>query len=673
MDDDGDMRDMCGMEKKMKGHVAEEMWWYENVMVTVEDARLIYMEYDLKNVGGSVFGILKNLLVEVAVLSHCVEFLQVACRMEEELDLSYVDREDIYDDVVGVDFNIIAMIRQQLQITTSLGTLTMLCIVGYALSILNKYCSDSSSVMNYLPDRDRRREQLMSYFVHTNRCHDIIRMSPEAFINLCERLRSTELVNDTIRSTVEQQVAQFLHIIGHNVKNRSVAFFFHRSGSTVSKQFHNVLDAILTLEAEFLIQPSGNEDCLGAIDGTHVRVKVPRCDAPRFRGRKDWPTHNVFAACDFDMKFTYVLAGWEGTASDSRILKNALDRDDPLVIPQGKCYLGDAGFMLKTTVLTPYRGVRYHLKEYTRRGSQNARELFNHRHSSLRNVIERTFRVLKKRFPIIASGTEPHYGLDTMTYIILACCILHNFLRGVDNDDSLLNEVDNELNEREEHNVSSSQVREDDHRIGSGIRDSIAEHMWRDYQNLFKMNRGKAPGIESSAPTREFMKWTEDMDARLLHSMIEESRIGNRVDGSWTSQAYSNIVDHLHSFGYVSITKNNVKNRQKVLKDKWREVHDLFSGFSGFAWNPVNMTFHAEDEVWMDLIQSRPTAAKWRVNSIKHYNLMVELWATDRATGSGVRTARQARRQRVGPRVSVDLNQNIEYIPEQPEWSCKWH
>ncbi|XP_052732389.1 uncharacterized protein LOC128196196 [Vigna angularis] len=183
------------------------------------------------------------------------------------------------------------------------------------------------------------------------------------------------------------------------------------------------------------------------------------------------------------MKFTYVLAGWEGTASDSRILKNALDRDDPLVIPEGKYYLGDAGFMLKSTVLTPYRGVRYHLKEFTRKGPQNARELFNHRHSSLRNVIERTFGVVKKRFPIIASGTEPHYGLETMTDIILACCILHNFLRGVDNDDSLLDEVDNELNEREDHNVSSSQVREDDHRIGSSIKDCIADHMWRDYQN----------------------------------------------------------------------------------------------------------------------------------------------------------------------------------------------
>ena len=51
-------------------------------------------------------------------------------------------------------------------------------------------------------------------------------------------------------------------------------------------------------------------------------------------------------------------------------------------------------------------GVRYHLKEYSRIESQNAKELFNHQHSSLRNVIERTFGVLKKRFPIITSGTE---------------------------------------------------------------------------------------------------------------------------------------------------------------------------------------------------------------------------------------------------------------------------
>ncbi|XLU81807.1 hypothetical protein S245_005227, partial [Arachis hypogaea] len=51
----------------------------------------------------------------------------------------------------------------------------------------------------------------------------------------------------------------------------------------------------------------------------------------------------------------------------------------------------DGGFMLKSGILTPYRGVRYHLKEYLVREPQNLKELFNHRHSSLRNIIERCF------------------------------------------------------------------------------------------------------------------------------------------------------------------------------------------------------------------------------------------------------------------------------------------
>ena len=59
-------------------------------------------------------------------------------------------------------------------------------------------------------------------------------------------------------------------------------------------------------------------------------------DAPRYRGRKGYTTQNVLAACSFDLKFTYVLSGWEGTALDSRIIKNALTRNDNLKIPQGK-------------------------------------------------------------------------------------------------------------------------------------------------------------------------------------------------------------------------------------------------------------------------------------------------------------------------------------------------
>ena len=51
-----------------------------------------------------------------------------------------------------------------------------------------------------------------------------------------------------------------------------------------------------------------NQDCVEAIDGTHIRASMPLEIQGRFRGRKDGTTQNVLAAISFDLKFTYVLA-----------------------------------------------------------------------------------------------------------------------------------------------------------------------------------------------------------------------------------------------------------------------------------------------------------------------------------------------------------------------------
>ena len=54
-----------------------------------------------------------------------------------------------------------------------------------------------------------------------------------------------------------------------------------------------------------------------------------------FRGRKHNPTQNVMAAVDFDLKFTYVLVGWEGSAHDALILADAIDRNDGFIVAEG--------------------------------------------------------------------------------------------------------------------------------------------------------------------------------------------------------------------------------------------------------------------------------------------------------------------------------------------------
>ena len=74
---------------------------------------------------------------------------------------------------------------------------------------------------------------------------------------------------------------------------------------------------------------------MGAIDGTHILAWVPAISRAAFLGRKHTTTQNVLAAVDFDLRFTYVLAGFEGSAHDALILADALQREDGLKVPQG--------------------------------------------------------------------------------------------------------------------------------------------------------------------------------------------------------------------------------------------------------------------------------------------------------------------------------------------------
>jgi hypothetical protein len=55
-----------------------------------------------------------------------------------------------------------------------------------------------------------------------------------------------------------------------------------------------------------------------------------------FHGRKSHATQNVMGVIDFDLRFTYVLASWEGTTHDALVLRDALERENGLRVPHGK-------------------------------------------------------------------------------------------------------------------------------------------------------------------------------------------------------------------------------------------------------------------------------------------------------------------------------------------------
>jgi hypothetical protein len=87
------------------------------------------------------------------------------------------------------------------------------------------------------------------------------------------------------------------------------------------------------------------------------------------------------------------------------------------------------GYALSRWCLTPYRGVCYHLREWARgnRRPQNAKDLFNLRHSSARNVIERVFGILKKSFPNL--NLMYSYSMEKQVLIVQSCFMVHNFIK----------------------------------------------------------------------------------------------------------------------------------------------------------------------------------------------------------------------------------------------------
>ncbi|KAL8526647.1 hypothetical protein ACS0TY_015742 [Phlomoides rotata] len=75
--------------------------------------------------------------------------------------------------------------------------------------------------------------------------------------------------------------------------------------------------------------------CLGALDGTLIDVTIPEADKARYRTRKGTVSVNVLAACDRSMRYIYMLTGWEGSAADARVLRDALTPEKGFKVPNG--------------------------------------------------------------------------------------------------------------------------------------------------------------------------------------------------------------------------------------------------------------------------------------------------------------------------------------------------
>lgn len=174
-------------------------------------------------------------------------------------------------------------------------------------------------------------------------------------------------------------------------------------------------------------------NCLGALDGKHIAIKQPPGSGSFYYNYKKFFSIVLMAVVNANYEFTMVDVGVNGRISDGGVLshtnfgkalsENSLNLPDPCALPMSDkilpyAFVGDDAFQLSDHLLKPY----------SQAGLTDQQRIFNYRLSRARRIVENAFGILVSRFGILQRtiGLSP----EKVQTIVLACCYLHNFLRG---------------------------------------------------------------------------------------------------------------------------------------------------------------------------------------------------------------------------------------------------
>ena len=195
--------------------------------------------------------------------------------------------------------------------------------------------------------------------------------------------------------------------------------------------------------AEKFYEAHGFPQCIGAIDGTHIRIKKPISNLTDFINTKRTYSLNVQAAVDYKFCFFDVAVKWLGSVHDARLFSNFLlnkkPRDESIpkcgktIVPGEPavpiCLLGNPAYPL----------LPYILKEFSYGGENNEEQFCGYRLSSAWLVIECTFGRLKARFGCLNRNMDIN-----LPNVIYACFVLHNFCK-IHKESIHQNDVNNAL------------------------------------------------------------------------------------------------------------------------------------------------------------------------------------------------------------------------------------
>ncbi|KAE8295650.1 hypothetical protein D5F01_LYC06585 [Larimichthys crocea] len=243
----------------------------------------------------------------------------------------------------------------------------------------------------------------------------------------------------------ELEVLIYVYWLAHGLSYIVVARVFNVPKSTVHRVVHKVANYIcrnlrqkpalpqaaeLAAVGQGFAQLSGSPaftNVVGAIDGSHIRIKPParhRIDYLKYKG---FYSINMQAVCDSTGRFLDIFVGYPRSVHDTRVMKNSSLYKVRRYPPPGYILLGDGGYPCLDTpicLMTPYK------EPVT--GPVQGR--YNYRHAKGRSIIERAFGVMKTRWRCTlfkALEVKPTFAPQ----VIASCAFLHNVC--LDNGDLL--------------------------------------------------------------------------------------------------------------------------------------------------------------------------------------------------------------------------------------------
>jgi hypothetical protein len=196
--------------------------------------------------------------------------------------------------------------------------------IGY---LGDKYSTRYLNKSDYRVPQQTRIEWVQECLAAPRYFYKMFRMTVEVFWSLHDLLVSTYGLTTTRFWTVHMKFKEVLKCLRQlakaNIKPRDQNFTVEHPKVTKDRFWPHFKGAI------------------GAIDGSHIKVSVGAEEVVNHTCRHGYTSQNILAVCDFDMRFTFVVAGWPGSAHDTRILNHALTNfgDEFPKPPAGKYYL----------------------------------------------------------------------------------------------------------------------------------------------------------------------------------------------------------------------------------------------------------------------------------------------------------------------------------------------